>query len=87
MKNLIEKYLSRNSKELERIKETMKTKLHASKSNKDEFLLAQTEKESAEYETGFELPDLSSGSNLSNLRNWNGHYHGVASIKMIRIKR
>ena len=81
--NLIFRYVNRNEEEMEQLKsQHRKGRPKPVKLEKLEMIQSQ---DRAEYESGFELPDLRQALNVEKLRKWEGDFNGIASIGTVTI--
>jgi translation machinery-associated protein 16 len=82
---ILEKYIQRNSTEIQEIKKTLRP--GRPKPNRLDLLETLREKELQDYKVGMDMPDLSLPENVQLLREWDGQYGSITRIKTTRVKR
>lgn len=82
---LIEDYLGRDDELLS----TLKAERRPGRppSTRETQLQQQLATEQAEYTSGFWVPDLEDEETLRNLKDWDGKWSGLATMKFVRILR
>ncbi|KAF2838620.1 hypothetical protein M501DRAFT_934552 [Patellaria atrata CBS 101060] len=83
IKDIIQQYLKRNDAEIEALK--AERRLGRPASNRQTLLEQQRALEQKEYVSGLWLPDLEDENNLNLLRNWNGEWVHLSTMKYIRL--
>jgi translation machinery-associated protein 16 len=82
---MIEDYLGRDDEEVLKLKAERRAGRPA---NTRQTLLEQNlATEQGEYASGFWVPDLENLENLKKLKEWNGQWAGLATLKFARISR
>lgn len=82
---MIEDYLGRDDEEVLKLKSERRAGRPA---NTRQTLLEQNQAtEQGEYASGFWVPDLENLENLKKLKEWNGQWAGLATLKFARISR
>ncbi len=82
--NFLYRYISRYEEEIEALKSTLRANRPIPK-RLDELQLAKKQEEQEYTSTGFTLPDLKDSKVVQTLRNWNGDYNAVSTIRQIRL--
>ncbi|KAL8713870.1 MAG: hypothetical protein Q9220_002015 [cf. Caloplaca sp. 1 TL-2023] len=82
---LIEIYLDRSTTELSALKTERRPGRPAS--TKDDKLSRRIEAETKEHISGFWIPDMSDADTLGKLKNWNGEWASLNTMKYVRIAR
>ncbi len=82
---MIEDYLGRDDEELAKLKAERRPGRPPSTR---QALLEQNQSiEQGEYASGFWVPDLEDSENLKKLKEWNGQWSNLATIKFARISK
>jgi translation machinery-associated protein 16 len=82
---MIEDYLGRDDEEVLKLKTERRAGRPASTR---QTLLEQNQAvEQGEYASGFWVPDLENAEVLKKLKEWNGKWAGLATLKFVRISR
>lgn len=86
VRELIETYLDRQSNEIRQLRAEQRPGRPLSKRIDELLLIQKTER--AEYEgPGFEMPDLTSGTNLEALKKWDGTRESLDLIRITRVRK
>lgn len=81
----LQEFIQRDNKELKELKKNRRK--NRPPSNRQIMLEQKLDREIAEFEIGFLAPDLSDEKNVTILRNWNGTFGSINSLKTIRLNR
>lgn len=85
IQHMIEDYLGRDDEELATLKAERRP---GRPPNTRETLLKQAQAtEQGEYASGFWVPDLDDFDNLKKLKDWNGQWSSLATLKFARIAK
>ncbi|KAH7095181.1 translation machinery-associated protein 16 [Paraphoma chrysanthemicola] len=82
---MIEDYLGRDDEEVLKLKAERRPGRPAS--TRQTLLEQNQATEQGEYASGFWVPDLEDGENLKKLKDWNGQWSGLATLKFARISK
>ncbi|KAF1835378.1 hypothetical protein BDW02DRAFT_588209 [Decorospora gaudefroyi] len=82
---MIEDYLGRDDEELTKLKADRRS--GRPPSTRQTLLELQRNTEQDEYASGFWVPDLEDASNLRKLKEWNGQWAQLATLKFARISK
>jgi translation machinery-associated protein 16 len=82
---MIEDYLGRDDEELANLK--AERRAGRPPNNRQSLLEQHQATEQDEYASGFWVPDLEDGENLKRLKEWNGQWAGLATLKFARISK
>lgn len=82
---MIEDYLGRDDEELLKLKSERRAGRPAS--TRQTLLEQSRAQEQGEYASGFWVPDLEDAANLRKLKEWNGQWAGLATLKFSRISK
>lgn len=85
MKVFVEAFISRNDEEIESLKASRRQGRPAS--NRQIVLESKRSHENHLFQTGWDVPDLTSEENVKNIVRWNGSVGGLTNIKKILLKR
>lgn len=82
---MIEDFLGRDDEELLKLKTERRAGRPAS--TRQTLLEQARAQEQGEYASGFWVPDLEDAANLRKLKEWNGQWAGLATLKFSRISK
>lgn len=83
MITFIQSFVDRDDEEIEQLK--AKRKSNRPTSNRQMLLENKKALEMEEFRKGFQTPDLTIGDNVTFLRNWNGSFGSMSTLKLIRM--
>lgn len=81
--NFIQLFINRDDEEIEEFKS--KRRPNRPPHNKQLLLENKKKLEMEEFEKGFQVPDLTLEENVKFLRNWNGSFGAMSTLKLIRV--
>ncbi|CAI4785757.1 BGN_3a_G0051290.mRNA.1.CDS.1 [Saccharomyces cerevisiae] len=82
-REFIQSFIERDDTELDELKK--KRRSNRPPSNRQVLLQQRRDKELKEFKAGFLCPDLSDAKNMEFLRNWNGTFGLLNTLRLIRI--
>ena len=82
---LLQRYVKRDDEELGRLKKERRP--GRASSTREDLLKQRMAAEEREYDLGFWVPDMENEQNLGVLRNWNGQWTALSTIKYVRVAR
>ncbi|KAA6411528.1 MAG: hypothetical protein FRX48_04808 [Lasallia pustulata] len=85
MQMLIQRHIQRDDEELATLKSERRPGRPSS--TREDLLGQRIATEQREYDTGFWLPDMEDKENLRLLRDWNGEWTSLSTVKYIRLSR
>lgn len=79
------RYLSRDDDELRKLKN--ERRLGRPSSTREDLLKQRITTEEREYDTGFWIPDMENMDNINILREWDGTWTSLNTLKYVRLGR
>ncbi len=79
------RYIKRDDEELARFKEERRP--GRASSTREDLLKQRVTVEEREHNSGFWMPDVEDEQNLGLLRDWNGQWTSLSTLKYVRIAR
>ncbi|AET38110.1 Tma16p Ecym_2377 [Eremothecium cymbalariae DBVPG len=80
---IIDEFINRDDHELNEL--ISKRRANRPPTNRQQMLENKKNVELEEFKTGFLCPDLTDAKNVSFLRNWNGTFGALSTLKLIRL--
>ncbi|MCJ1411709.1 hypothetical protein MMC19_005801 [Ptychographa xylographoides] len=85
IQELIKRYLERGDDEYNQLRSERRT--GRPRSTREDLLKQRMDMENREYDGGFWAPDMMDLPNLEILRNWNGEWTSLNTLKYVRLSR
>ncbi|CDF91071.1 probable TMA16-Protein putative involved in cytoplasmic ribosome function [Zygosaccharomyces bailii ISA1307] len=83
LSSFLQDFIQRDNEELEELKKNRRK--NRPPSNRQLLLQQKLDREMEEFEKGFLAPDLTHEKNVTTLRNWNGSFGSINSLKTVRV--